>query len=154
MLIRKYTTTDKWNVLELFRMNTPDFFDVSEERDFTNYLEYQKEDYFVVEENNQIIGAGGINYFSSEKTARISWDMIHPEFQKKGIGKQLIHHRLTVIRNHPHIKFVVVRTSQHAYKFYLKLGFGLEKIVPDFWAKGFHLYQMKLDVTATSFPGI
>ncbi|MCG6186373.1 GNAT family N-acetyltransferase [Maribellus maritimus] len=148
-LIRKYTTADQLKVLELFRFNTPAFFDPSEEKDFKDYLKNQLEDYFVVEGNRKIIGAGGINYFAEKNTARIAWDMIHPDFHKKGIGKELTIHRLSAIRNRPDIHTVIVRTSQLAFKFYEKLGFEQEDMIPDFWAKGFHLYQMKLNLRNT-----
>jgi ribosomal protein S18 acetylase RimI-like enzyme len=41
---------------------------------------------------------------------------------------------------------IIVRTSQLAYKFYQKVGFELEKTEKDFWAKGFDLYQMKMNL--------
>lgn len=54
-----------------------------------NYLDKEIDDYFVVEENYEIIGAAGINYFPKEKTAGISWDIIKPDSQGKGIGKKI-----------------------------------------------------------------
>lgn len=147
--IKKYINAYKPDILGLFRMNTPEFFDVSEENNFADYLENQIEDYFVVEENNKIIGAGGINYFYHEKTARISWDIIHPDFQKKGVGSELTLFRLTKIRKNSRIKFVIVRTSQHSNKFYKKMGFEVDSIVPDFWAKGFDLYEMRLKINSS-----
>mgnify|MGYP000406603425 FL=1 len=55
-MIRKYTTKDKSRVLDLFRLNTPNYFDASEESDFVNYLKNQLENYFVYIENFKIIG--------------------------------------------------------------------------------------------------
>lgn len=145
-MIRKYTTKDKKAVLSLFRNNTPNYFDISEEIDLENYLDTEIEDYFVVEENLQIIGAGGINYFPLEKTARISWDIIDPISQGKGIGKQLTQFRINHIIKKPEIGLIVVRTSQHVYQFYEKMGFKLEKVVKDYWAKDFDLYYMELNI--------
>ena len=88
-MIRAYSITDKPKIIELLRKNTPEYFDSSEEKDLNNYLENEVEEYFVYEINSEIIGAGGINYFSEEKIARISWDMIAPNSQGKGIGKVL-----------------------------------------------------------------
>ena len=34
-------------------------------------------------------------------------------------------------------------TSQHAYQFYEKMGFELEKIEKEYWAKNFDLYIMQ-----------
>ena len=143
-LIRIYTTEDKPWVIELLRKNTPDYFDPSEEKHFVNYLENKVEDYFVFEDNSEIIGAGGINYYPEQKLARISWDIIAPQAQGKGIGKKLIQHRINTLKASQNMDVIVVRTSQHAYKFYEKMGFTLEKIDKDFWAKNYDLYQMKM----------
>ena len=143
-MIRKYTKKDKSKIIELLRQNTPEYFDTSEESDFENYLDNEVEDYFVYEENSKIIGAGGINYFPEEKIARISWDMIDQKSQGKGIGKKLMQYRINHLSENPAIELIIVRTTQLVYKFYEKMGFELEKVEKDFWAKNFDLYQMKL----------
>ena len=156
--IRFYQNTDKEAVIKLIQLNIPTYFEESEEEDFVDYLEKYKEDYFVIADKstNQIIGCGGINYFFDENVvgndtnnginlARISWDIIDPNFQGQGIGKKLLLHRINHIQS-KNIKIIVVRTSQLAYKFYQKVGFELEKTEKDFWAKGFDLYQMKMNL--------
>ncbi|GAB2539011.1 GNAT family N-acetyltransferase [Rufibacter soli] len=135
---------DKSSVIALLKLNTPDFFDPSEQKDLEEYLENKIEDYFVVEENSEIIGAGGINYFPNEKIARISWDVINPSFQGKGIGRRLIEHRINHLKRNKDVELIVVRTSQLVYKFYEKMGFKLIKVEKNFWAKNFDLYQMEL----------
>jgi ribosomal protein S18 acetylase RimI-like enzyme len=81
------------------------------------------------------------------KLARISWDIIHPDFQGKGIGKKLTLHRIDQIKRNPAINLVMVRTTQIVYKFYQQLGFELKKTEKNYWAEGFDLYQMQLDLT-------
>lgn len=130
--------------MALLRQNTPKYFDLSEESDFENYLDHKVEDYFVYEEHSEIIGAGGMNYFPEQKIARISWDIIAPTSQGKGIGKKLIHYRINYLKGHPEIEMIKVRTSQIAYKFYEKMGFELESIETNFWAENFDLYQMQM----------
>ncbi len=143
-MIRPYKNSDKNNVLHLLRLNTPQYFGASEEADFVEYLDDLLEDYFVLEENGKMIGCGGINYFPKEKTARISWDMIHPNSQGKGVGRKLTEFRINLIKENPLIEKIVVRTSQLAFKFYEKNGFKLMKIEKDYWAKGFDLYLMEM----------
>ena len=145
-MIRRYLNSDKAKIIELLRKNTPQYFDSSEEKDFENYLENEIEDYFVYEINSEIIGAGGINYFTEQKLARISWDMIEPNFQGNGIGKELTQYRINSLKEKENIKLIVVRTTQLVYKFYEKMGFELKKIEKDFWAKGFDLYQMEMNI--------
>lgn len=143
-MIRKYTAKDKTATMGLLRLNTPAYFDVSEERAFESYLDNEIEEYFVYEENAKLIGAGGINYFVEEKIARISWDMIDPSYQGKGIGRKLTQYRINHLKNAQDVEWIIVRTSQLVYKFYEKMGFHLDKIVKDYWAKNYHLYQMKM----------
>ena len=143
-MIRAYSNTDKPKIIQLLRKNTPEYFDSSEEKDFKNYLENEVEKYFVYEINSEIIGAGGINYFVEEKLARISWDIIDPNSQGKGIGKELTQYRINHLKRNLNIEFIIVRTTQLVYKFYEKLGFELEKIEKNFWSKNFDLYQMKM----------
>lgn len=143
-MIRGYSDQDKSKVIELLRLNTPKYFAASEESDFENYLENEVEDYFVYECNSQIIGAGGINYFIEEKLVRISWDLIHPKSQGKGIGKKLTQFRINHLNENPNIEFIIVRTTQLVFPFYKKMGFELEKVEKDFWAKNFDLYQMQM----------
>ncbi|RFN57649.1 GNAT family N-acetyltransferase [Marixanthomonas ophiurae] len=143
-MIRAYSCKDKPKVLELLQLNIPEFFDASEEKDLDHYLENEIEDYYVVVEDNRIIGSGGINYLTTEKIARISWDIINPNSQGKGIGKKLLQHRIDHLKGNQKVELIEVRTSQLVYQFYEKMGFTLENIEKNFWAKGFDLYQMKL----------
>lgn len=141
-MIRAFTLKDKESLLELFDVNTPKYFDASEKEDFIEYLHHLTEDYFVFLEKDTIVGCGGINYLKDKREARISWDMIHPEFHGKGIGKKLMNHRLNKISNNKDVDLVVVRTSQFAHLFYEKMGFTLQFIKKDFWAKGIDMYFM------------
>lgn len=143
MKIREYKKLDKENVLNLIRLNIPKFFDYYEEKDLTNYLDNEIDRYFVVEENDQIVGSGGFNHFKSEKEIRISWDIFHPDYQNKGLGTLLLEHRIKEIKTLDNVEKIIVRTSQHAYKFYEKNNFKLIEINKDYWAKGFDMYLME-----------
>ena len=118
-------------------------FDHSEESDYKTYLETELGDYFVVEENGIIVGAGGINYVTNKNMACLSWDIISPSSQGKGIGRKLTEFRINYLNENPTIHNIIVRTSQLVYKFYEKLGFELESVEKDFWAKNYDMYQMK-----------
>jgi len=143
--IRRYLPEDKELVLQLLDLNTPKFFDEAEREDFNHYLEEEIEDYFLVEDANEVLGVGGINYFLEERIARISWDIIKPNAQGKGIGGLLTKHRIRYLNQNNKIDTIVVRTTQLVFKFYEKMGFKLVEIKKDFWADGFDLYQMELD---------
>ncbi|WP_217636953.1 GNAT family N-acetyltransferase [Flavobacterium degerlachei] len=110
--------------------------------DFEYYLEHKIEKYYIIAIEQQIIGAGGINFEANGKTAKISWDFIDPKFQGLGIGQSLLKYRIDLLKSMDNITTIMVRTSQLAYKFYEKNGFILKEIEKDYWAKGFDLYSM------------
>jgi [ribosomal protein S18]-alanine N-acetyltransferase len=145
-MIRAYNSADQGKLVELLRLNTPLFFHPDEEQDFIYYLENHAQHYFVLEDSNTIIGSGGINYFDQDRTARIAWDIIHPDFQAKGFGSKLTQYRIEQIKLNPGVEGITVRTTQLVYKFYEKSGFELLKTEPDFWAQGFDLYHMELKI--------
>lgn len=146
-MIRPYTSQDKEQIMELLRLNTPEFFHEEEEDNLIDYLDHHAQHYFVVEDAGIIVGAGGYNTgFNDGKAVRISWDMIHPGFQGKGIGRKLTQYRIDEIKTLPEVEVIIVRTTQLVYQFYQKLGFRLIKTERDFWAQGFDLYQMELRV--------
>ena len=143
-MIRAYEPKDKLPLLDLMRLNTPQYFHQKEEEDFDSYLNHKVENYYVLEEDGAVIAGAGINYYPVHGEAHITWDIIHPDFQGKGLGSQLIDHRIAEIRRVPGIHQVTVRTSQLAYPFYEKRGFELIRTVSDYWAPGFDLYEMRL----------
>lgn len=146
MLIRKYNPNDRPAVLELFRLNTPAFFAPAEENDLVDYLAGHAQHYYVVEENGIVLGCGGFNTNhpgDDNTTARISWDIFHPQSQGKGLGTALTAFRLREIAAMPGIKTIVVRTTQLVYPFYEKFGFKTVEIIKDYWAPGFDLYHME-----------
>lgn len=142
MTLRPYSPSDKPKLLNLMQLLIPRYFAEAELEDFATYLDHELEDYFVVEDAGETIACGGINYFPEDHKARISWDMVHPAQQGKGVGRKLVEHRLEQIYKTPGLLLAEVRTTQLVYPFYQRLGFELEKVEKDFWAPGFDLYQM------------
>ena len=142
--IREYDTKDKNEVINLIRLNTPEYFGVEEESDLNKYLETERELYYVLLNDQKIVGCGGINFFENNTIGRISWDIFHPDYQGKSLGTKLLKHRIDKINSIESIQKITVRTSQVAYKFYEKQGFELFEIKKDYWAEGFDLYNMEL----------
>ncbi|NBL65826.1 GNAT family N-acetyltransferase [Flavobacterium sp. NST-5] len=142
--IRPFNQLDVSYLLELLRLNTPEFFSEKEKGDYVQYLNNEVEYYFVVTKKDQVVGCGGFNFWDEGKTVRISWDILHPDFQRQGIGKLLLQHRLKEIAKFDKVEKVVVRTSQLVYRYYEKQGFVLQNIIKDYWDLGFDLYEMEL----------
>lgn len=140
--IRPYTTGDQEAVLHLLRLNTPAYFAPAEEKDLAHYLEHEIEHYFVIESQQQIVGCGGFNFSGNPAIGKISWDILHPGFQGRSLGRLLLNYRIQKLKEFKELETIMVRTSQLAYKFYEKCGFILVEQVKDYWAKGFDMYTM------------
>ncbi len=145
-LIRPYVTQDKSILIDLLRLNTPKYFGIEEENDFILYLENEIESYFVVEENQQIVGCGGINLNLEKRFGIISWGIIHPDFQGQKIGSELLKYRIEFLKRAYDLEKIIVRTSQLVFRFYEKHGFELKEIHRDYWAKDLDMYLMEIEL--------
>jgi ribosomal-protein-alanine N-acetyltransferase len=140
--IREYDTKDKNEVINLIRLNTPEYFAVDEEEGLNKYLETERELYYVLLYDGKIVGCGGINFSDGKTIGKISWDIFHPDYQGKSLGTKLLKHRIDILNSIDEVQKITVRTSQVAYKFYEKQGFELFEIKRDYWAEGFDMYNM------------
>ena len=143
MEIKKYTDSDKTLVLDLLSTNIPDYFAKSEVDDLIYYLDNFADNYFIVKQGEEVLGSGGFNLTEDGRIARLSWDIVNPAFQRKGIGTYITTYRLQQILKIPTVEIVSVRTSQLVYRFYEKFGLILQEIIPDYWAKGFDMYRLE-----------
>ena len=91
---------------------------------------------YVLVTNDRIVGCGGINFADDKTVGKISWDIIHPDYQGKSLGKQLLEYRIDKLKSIDRVRKITVRTSQLVYKFYQKQGFVLKATHKDYWAKG------------------
>ncbi|MCH2216312.1 MAG: GNAT family N-acetyltransferase [Flavobacteriales bacterium] len=147
LVIRRYLPADQNRLIEILKFSTPEFFHPREKADFVQYLSKYLEDYFVIESDAVVVGCGGINYLPLYGEARISWDIVHPEFRSKGIGSTLLKHRLNEIKGGKiPVSKVVVRSSQKAFHFYQKFGFTLVHSQKDYWAPGFDLFELEMAI--------
>ena len=126
VIIREYTPDDKSRVMNLIRLNTPEYFAPEEEADAV-----------------EVVRGPNINFADHHTTGKISWDIIHPAWQRKSLGTRLLQFRLEKLKSIAGIRRITVRTSQAAYRFYQKRGFVLNEIKKDYWADGLDLYGME-----------
>ena len=85
--------------MELIRRNTPEYFAAEEEIDLSDYLDREIELYYVLVTNDRIVGCGGINFADDKTVGKISWDIIHPDYQGKSLGKQLLEYRIDKLKS-------------------------------------------------------
>ena len=145
-LIRTYQKTDFDLVINLLRLNTPKYFDPTEELELVSYLKEVPENFYVLLIDGKIVGTGGHDIIEELSQGVLSWYFLDPAFQGKGLGSVLVQKNLEEIKKSSEIKRVIVRTSQFADSFFAKQGFELLGIEKDYWAKGYDLYMMRMDL--------
>lgn len=142
--IRQYKKSDKEPLISILQSSIPRYFAQEEKSDFVEYLDTHIEQYFVAECDAVVVACGGINYFDDH--VKISWDIVHPDYQGKGIGGLLLKYRINRVKEENKVRKIVVRTSQLVYPFYEKYGFSLVEVKPDYWAVGYDLHTLQLMV--------
>lgn len=141
-LLRPYHKDDYQQIFNLFLLNTPQYFCPPEQQDLERYLNHEIENFFVIEDAGQVLATGGSNIKGD--VGYLSWYIVHPEHQGKGLGKQLAQHNLGILKSKLNLKGIKVRTSQLVYPFYEKLGFVIISTTDNYWGEGMHLYEMDL----------
>lgn len=145
MNIRRYTENDIEKVVLIFRSNIPKYFSREEEPGLRNFLaDIRSTEYIVVENDDEIIGSGGIA-LNEDETVSLCWGMVRSDFIGKGLGKSLTEFRISLSREKFGDLPIVISTSQHTQGFYEKLGFKLTEHIPDGFAPGIDNCKMRLE---------
>lgn len=118
-------------------------------------LERDREQNFVAidDETGAVIGVCGFapDYYDTPGILWLTWFYLDGNFRGKGIGRELLHHTLSVIRDLGTNK-VFLDTSSHsiyarAVQVYKKYGFKIEGDLVDYYGKGENMTIMGLDLT-------
>lgn len=146
MKIRPYSLKDKIYCIRIFRSNAPKYFALHEFELFVRWLENSSvNDYYVVEQNANIIACGGIYVDERYNKASLSWGMVHSNFHGEGVGKKFTEFRIEkMMAKYPDLAYMM-ETSQHVKGFYEKLGFQTKEITPNGFGEGLDKYYMELD---------
>lgn len=142
-MIRPYKISDKKQLFEIFELNTPKYFDPKEINDFESYLQQHSDTYFTIEYENKIVGGIGYYVKESDKSGRITWIFLHPNYTGYGLGKKAVEHCLAILTLNATLEKLVVTTSQLTFEFFEKFGYQLLKTEKDFWGEGLDLYLME-----------
>ncbi|MBO9731669.1 MAG: GNAT family N-acetyltransferase [Chitinophaga sp.] len=142
-MIRPYITTDKIELLRIFQLNIPEYFDHNELADYSDYLDKNGNSYFTIEHEKRIAGGVGYHVNEATKTGQITWILFHPHYTGLGLGRMAVEHCLTIFKSYQSIEKLVVTTSQKAYLFFEKFGYQLIKTEKDYWGPGLDLYWME-----------
>lgn len=120
--------------LEIYQSNCPKYFLEEETKDFVSWLSKTNEyPYWLISVGEKIVGCGGV-YFTKptdkikpvvENEVGFAWGMVGNQFHKMGYGKALSLFRINYLKTHYPNRPIVLRTSQHTFPFFQKLGFEI-----------------------------
>lgn len=145
--LRDYTPTDHEVCLAIFDSNVGDYF-VPEERDeYIAFLNDLPGPYWVIEgDGGDVVGCGGYAIQEDGVTADLCWGMVARPYHGQGLGRFLTTERIALIRNDPDVCAVLLGTSQLTTGFYERMGFVLERRVPNGYAPGIDRCDMRLEM--------
>lgn len=146
--IQPYQPAFKQKCIEIFESNQPKFFAEHERDLFIKWLDTNTaNNYYVLIQDGDVIGCGGIFVDDRYNTGGLSWGMVHSKFHRQGFGKLFTIYRLKLIRSLYPDHICRIDTSQHTVSFYEQFGFKTVEIIPDGYGDGLHKNVMKMDPT-------
>lgn len=148
VISRDYAPADRRACLAVFETNVPDFFAPSEREEFEAFLVELPGPYLVLEDGSgHVVGCGGYAVAPGTATADLCWGMVARDRHGLGLGRLLTETRLARIRRDPAVEEVALRTSQRTRRFYERLGFVTERVVPNGFGPGLDRCEMWLRLT-------
>lgn len=145
-MFRLFEKSDLDAVVEIFRSNIPRYFTQGEEQGLRDFLNDDRgSDYFVLEHNNEVVGAGGIA-LNDDDTVSLCWGMVRADLIGTGLGKMLTEFRIEKARERFGNLPLAISTSQHTEGFYKKLGFITTEHTPDGFGPGTDICKMRKEI--------
>lgn len=154
MNIRRYSKKDRIACLDIIKSNTPEYFGEDEIPLFEKWLIAQEEGklahpvserefYFVLEDDGQILGCAGYLLVRNSNEIYLSWGMVHRKQHKTGLGKALLDYRFASISEKFPDRKISLATTQEIAPFFEKYGFKTTKIQPQFYSETLDRYDME-----------
>jgi len=109
------------------------------------YLYYHLSgDLFLVAENAGRVVGYVIGIMGKDKAAHVISLAVHPDFRRRGIGKELLQKLLEALleRGATHVRLEVENSNEAALALYQKLGFRIMGLLRDYYGSGRHAYIM------------
>lgn len=129
--------------LRLFDQNCPAYFALNEREDYRQYLSSASLSYFVGIRQDKVIAAFGLVIKTEANRARLSWILVSPEFQRSGIGRQMVE-RAKRSAFAKRAAIIDISASHLSAPFFEKFGAVRFSEVPNGWGPGMHRVEMQL----------
>lgn len=143
--VRPYRPVDRRICLEVFASNVPGAFAPNERTDYEAFLVGEPSDYYIVQDENAIIGSFGFSVDAASGRGRIRWIMTQAARRGRGLGG----HMMREIRERAEtagVDVIDIAASQVSAPFFAKYGAVTIKRTPDGWGPGLDRVDMELPV--------
>ncbi|MBK8094041.1 MAG: GNAT family N-acetyltransferase [Verrucomicrobiaceae bacterium] len=123
--VRGWEQGDSMTCMEIYRLNAPGRFPTEVEKDYEERLTKEDQSMLVVELDGRVVACGGHSQTKDE--AWLCYGLIHPDYQRQGIGRLLLLSRLARFEVPPGIciKICAVEASVGYYERFGFKQFGL-----------------------------
>ena len=122
MTFRRFQPADLPQCLLLHTLNEPGRFPELE-RPYEMCLREQRSYTLVAEHEGRIVASGSMQYVLRKNIATLSFGLVHPEFQGKGIGTALVLARLALLKPSQPYYRVLIFSVVRSIGFYRRFGF-------------------------------
>jgi N-acetylglutamate synthase-like GNAT family acetyltransferase len=122
---RALVAADIPQCLELYELNRPGRLPDGWEARYRSDLESASNYTLVVERDDRIIATGGISKLAREDVVILSYGLVHPAHQSRGLGIALTMARLALLEPTPDNYSVFIGAVAKSVGYYGRLGFGV-----------------------------
>jgi ribosomal protein S18 acetylase RimI-like enzyme len=132
--IRVWNPADFDACMELYRLNEPGRFPLGGLPSFEAALKDGLMLYLVLEMEGRLVGCGGVGIYryGAVEQASLYFGLIHPQWQRRGLGSTLMLARLAMLPPHAwQVAMTVVPSSRSFYEYYGFLFHSRVKIEPE-----------------------
>lgn len=126
------------------------FFAPHELTDFIDWLDRRTypapahDQYFVLQEKDQIIGCGGYYFDPQRNMVRFTWGLVRNDLHRMGFGRYFIQYRMQHAAKAFPQAVQAMDTTQHSWPFFEKIGFECISIEKDGYCEGLDRYELLL----------
>ena len=141
---------------QIYRLNEPLHFPAGFYSSFSEWLRDGKTRIVVMEQNNAVVAVGGMTAdpFEGQQFVTLSFGMVHPSHQGKGLGTLLLLSRMALLRRSTTPALVHLSTVGGSETFYCRFGFQFkrsEQVTPDYLQKSYEVKISTADIEKCAF---